>query len=81
MQGRWFDVLFFASTGKTNVYEVVAKSNITILGYIKWHGAWRKYGFFPEAKTVFEPDCMRDLATCCEELTQKWRQERKEHSG
>ena len=39
------------------------------LGGIKWWGGWRKYCFFPEQATIFEKDCLRDIADFCEAQT------------
>lgn len=63
---RW---LFQAPSGKTAVYEVTDKERTVILGYIKWWGAWRKYCFFPESKTVFDLHCLKAMATTLEFLT------------
>lgn len=40
-----------------------------LLGLIKWHAPWRKYAFFPADGTLFEPDCLRDMASTLTELT------------
>lgn len=39
------------------------------LGFIKWHGAWRKYCFFPEQGTLYDPNCLRQIADLCEDET------------
>ena len=36
------------------------------LGQVKWYGPWRCYSFFPEAGTLFEKQCLRDIAAFCE---------------
>lgn len=41
------------------------------VGEIKWHGAWRKYCFFPFAETLFDWECMRMIAEFCEIETKK----------
>lgn len=48
-------------TGKTDVWNVLSKSEGTVLGQIKWFGAWRQYCFYPSPNTVFNPQCMRDI--------------------
>lgn len=32
------------------------------VGVVKWHGAWRKYCFFPSPDTLFDSDCMALIA-------------------
>lgn len=66
-----------SKSGKTNIWSVYSSGSKEDedddrdmwLGDIKWRGAWRKYAFFPDRDTVFEADCMRDLAQFCEDKT------------
>lgn len=61
-----------ASKPKTKVWEVYSGKEIfesALLGTVKWYGSWRKYAFFPEAQTLFEQQCLRDLADFCEKQT------------
>lgn len=52
-----------ASPGaKTMRWQVVTKDHQTVLGIIKWFGAWRCYAFFPNEKTIYEYKCLRDIA-------------------
>ena len=60
-------------SGKTRIYIVESKEEGFKLGYVKWHSAWRQYSFFPEAGTVLEKTCLRDIAEFCEEKTRKHR--------
>jgi hypothetical protein len=39
------------------------------LGAVKWFGRWRQYAFFPLQRTVFERQCLRDIADFCESET------------
>lgn len=41
---------------------------VTALGQVLWYGAWRRYAFHPEACTVYEPTCLRDIAAFCDWL-------------
>lgn len=64
---------------KTVTFYVQTKSAIPeVIGEIKWYGCWRKYCFFPEYDTVYEQDCLRDIAAFCEEKTAEHRQNRAE---
>lgn len=54
---------------KTEVYAVITTVGDSILGHVKWFGSWRQYAFFPTINTVFEKQCLRDIANFCEEIT------------
>lgn len=60
-------------TGKTLVWGIYTKDNAIKLGEIRWFGAWRKYSFFPEAETVYEQVCLREIAGFIEEQTKAHR--------
>lgn len=47
---------------KTRRWQVRASDGGWILGIIKWYGPWRKYAFFPETNTIYEEDCLRQIA-------------------
>jgi hypothetical protein len=47
------------------------------LGEIKWFSQWRKYCFFPTNWTIFEEDCLRDIAEYLETVTREHRAKRK----
>jgi len=53
---------------KTKRIVIVSKRHVDILGDIRWYGRWRQYAFFPEAKTVWNPECMRDVQECIARL-------------
>jgi hypothetical protein len=54
---------------KTKRWAVVAKEGGHKLGDIRWYGPWRQYTFQPVAHTVFERQCLRDLADFCDNET------------
>lgn len=56
---------------KTKTWAVVAREGGACLGAVKWFGRWRQYAFFPGPVTVYEPTCLRDIATFCEAMTTK----------
>lgn len=63
-----------ASEGrKTKVWRVRATRDYALLGTIKWFGRWRQYTFFPEPETIFNPDCLREIADRCAALTKRHR--------
>ena len=69
-ESRW--ITFVEDTPQawvTRYWKVLSKEGGNFLGGIKWFGAWRKYCFFPEQATIFEQDCLRDIADFCEAQT------------
>ena len=63
---------------KTSVWNVVTTGSEKevgglVLGKISWWGAWRKYAFFPQANTLYEQTCLRNIAQFIEEQTQNRR--------
>jgi hypothetical protein len=64
---KWIQFQVIRNTSRTQVWQVAARDfGPTILGEVMWFAKWRKYAFFPENDTVFEQDCLRDLATFCQ---------------
>lgn len=59
---------------KTRRVWVVNKHDDTCLGNIGWFGRWRRYAFYPNDGTLFEQDCMRDIANYIEEMTKQHRE-------
>ena len=59
---------------KTRIWHVVTLDGSADLGEIRWHAPWRKYAFFPDARTIFEPDCLDDLASFCRGQTNNRRE-------
>ena len=58
---------------RTWIYLVRVNYDETLLGTIKWYAQWRKYGFYPEAKTVFEDTCLEDIKQFCIDLNERQR--------
>ena len=78
MSAKWIHFIEQEPNKKTRRWWVGSKDSIKI-GDVKWYGPWRKYAFFPEPITVFEEDCLRDLAEFCETRTKEHRANRKKH--
>jgi hypothetical protein len=55
---------------KTYNVKVLAKSNLTVLGEIKWYAPWRKYCFFTveEYQTVFDSNCLNEIDNVIKQL-------------
>lgn len=65
---KWITFVQQPSTGKTSIFKVIAKQGNIDLGTIKWFSRFRKYSFFPEAGTIYENDCLKDLSRFLDEL-------------
>lgn len=62
-------------SGKTQTWFVKTKDDSrAYLGEIRWYAPWRCYAFWPEPGTIFERDCLRNIANFCGDQTQqhKW---------
>lgn len=77
-QGDWvaFHELGTIVGGVTKLYSVMQGGER--LGEVRWFGRWRKYAFFPLPGTLYEENCMRDIADFCVHATKLHRQQRKE---
>lgn len=60
----------------TKSWEVRALGGNDLLGVVKWYAPWRKYCFWSYA-SIFEQDCLRDIASFIESETTKHRLARK----
>jgi hypothetical protein len=38
------------------------------LGQIKWYPGWRRYAFFPDAETLYDSSCLKDIQNYIDEL-------------
>lgn len=72
---RWIDFLVEGTSpsGKTAIYSVSTKEGGANLGAVRWYAPWRKYAFFPRPETLYEQDCLRDIAAFCEAETRAHR--------
>lgn len=58
-----------SKSGYTSVWALTTINGKTELGLVKWYFQWRCYCFFPEPNTLFDRQCLRDIAEFCEEKT------------
>jgi len=73
---KWvrFDSTGPSDSGRTHTWSVRSIQGNIYLGAVKWFGQWRRYAFYPDEATVFEQDCLRDIAAFCETQTTGHRQ-------
>lgn len=67
-ESRYLEFDRIGWTGKTDVWNVLSKSQSSVLGQIKWFGRWRQYCFWPSPNTIFNPECMTDISKVIKEL-------------
>lgn len=60
---------------KTEVWIVRATRDQAKLGEIRWFGRWRQYAFWPEPETIFNIDCLREIADNTASLTTLFKDE------
>lgn len=72
----WISFHEIKGTAKTRRWDVMAKDGAW-LGIVGFHAQWRRYAFFPVQGSIFEADCLRDMAEFCETMTAAWRAELK----
>lgn len=56
---------------KTKIWSVLTRDGGLFIGEIRWYSRWRQYAFMPDYKTVYEKQCLRDIALFCETETAK----------
>jgi hypothetical protein len=61
-----------SDSGKTKRWHVATKDDSEdLIGEIRWFGPWECYVLYPFGRTVFEKQCLRDIADFCEEQTKQ----------
>lgn len=70
-QPKWIKIetVGYTASGRTCIWSVKTIDETETLGEIRWFGRWRRYAFYPRFGTVFEKQCLRDLADFCEVQT------------
>lgn len=63
-----FKFIQTSESGKTDIWHVLSQDHIR-LGMITWHSHWRKYVFYPEDETLYDPKCLREIAEFMENET------------
>lgn len=80
MDYKWIAFTEHETAGKTKKYFITNKESGSVIGEIKWYGAWRKYCFFPvpEIVTIFETDCLTDIISFLNKLMIQWKAEQQQ---
>ncbi len=77
---KWIRFEEVKDTGKTKVWCLWSKNDGTLLGEVKWYGAWRQYTFHTHSdwNTVWNAECLADLTRFVENKNQQHRLDRKQ---
>ena len=71
-ESTYLEIVLSERKPKTNVYQILNKSNNSIiLGEVKWYANWRQYCFFPMEETIFSRGCMQDINLFIYQLMQQ----------
>lgn len=70
IESKWLNFVKqeVAAGRKTLIYHVETK-NGTSLGSVAWYSQWRKYCFFPVEDTLYDPECLNDIAKFVQSMT------------
>ena len=70
-QCRWIRIVEPAAPmTKTRRFDVQTKQG-GLLGWIRWYPTFRKYSFLPCEGTVYETDCLHDIAATLDRLNEE----------
>lgn len=58
----FIDMTLQHSQRKTKTFYVVSRVGGDRLGEIKWHGPWRRYVFQPLGPSIYDANCLKDIA-------------------
>lgn len=56
---------------ETGEWSVNAKSGDALLGYVRWYQEWKRYVFHPKEDTLFDKECLMDIAQFIHTETKK----------
>jgi hypothetical protein len=80
-EDEWLSFQLSERKPKTNVYDVVSKCSLCILGVIKWYPQWRHYCFFPNTliKTVYSDRCLLSISEFITKLSLEKKEDKMEN--
>jgi hypothetical protein len=67
-----FNFVGHSASGKTKVWSV----NYPTLGTVQWYAPWRRYVVYPASGTLFDANCLREIAIFCDTQTQEHKNEK-----
>ena len=57
-----FELLPKPRSYRTQVWVIRSTGSGAMLGEVRWRSNWRQYALYPAPNTVFEEDCLREIA-------------------
>jgi len=75
---KYLDFILISDSGKTQRFAVRSRSHGDSLAYIRWYSPWRQYTVNPVPGTVWNKDCLRDVAGFLDGLMRERRQAARE---
>jgi len=51
-----------SASGKTQVWGVLSVHSGHLIGAVKWYGRWRRYVIYPQDGTLFDAECLSEIA-------------------
>ena len=74
---RFLDVEY-APGGRTLRWQLVTNTPAAAhLGWIQFKAQWRRYAFYPAPGTIYEEDCLKDIASFVERRTFAYKEQLK----
>lgn len=55
---------------KTKIWDVTTLDRSGLVGQVRWFTQWRKYVFHASANTIFDFDCMTEIAEFTKKQTE-----------
>jgi hypothetical protein len=71
-----FDLLPKSAEARKVTHTWSVWNGSTYLGEIRWFAHWRRYVFYPDKDTLFDPGCLAELGAFCLEQSKMRRMER-----
>ncbi len=68
MSTSYLNFVLVHDTDKTKIFSVNSARHEIRLGVIFWYAPWRQYTIEPEPDTVWNKDCLREVAGFLEQL-------------
>ena len=68
------------SKRRTKIWNCHSINGGTHLGVVKWWSHWRRYCFFPESRTIYDANCLWDIADHCALMTKEQKESRHHES-
>lgn len=62
---------------KTKAWAIYSRRRGDLLANVRWYGRWRQFVVYPEPGTLFNAECLRQLAQLCAGAYADWYEAKK----